>query len=84
MPRPDSVSRADPSVPRVEITPERLAGVERALAQFIGPMAKVLIKRELPRAADFDGLCQALAKCLDRPEQQAKFLASVPRGKPAA
>jgi class 3 adenylate cyclase len=50
---------------------EALGAIERALAQSIGPLARVLVRRTAARARDLPDLCQQLA-------------ASVPEGSQAA
>lgn len=88
MPRTDSMrgsravpDRTDPSLPvstsrRQDATPEHLAQFERALSQHIGPMAKMIVKKEAARNPGYDDLVKALAAHLDRQEEQQKFLAT--------
>ncbi|MES2972877.1 MAG: protein kinase [Pseudomonadota bacterium] len=71
--------RPDPSMPastsrRQDATPEHLAQFERALSQHIGPMAKMIVKKEAARNPGYEDLLQALAAHLDRQEEQQKFL----------
>jgi TIR domain len=53
-----------------------LQSVERALAQYIGPIARVLTKRAAARAADVGGLCAALAGEIQSERERAAFLDS--------
>lgn len=51
-----------------------LARAEQALAQYLGPIAKVLVKRAAPQAATQEALWQALADHIERPPDRAAFL----------
>ncbi|MES2241545.1 MAG: protein kinase [Pseudomonadota bacterium] len=55
----------------------QLAQVERALSQFIGPLAKMIVKKELVRHTALETLVQALATEIDRPADRASFLAAM-------
>jgi serine/threonine-protein kinase len=48
--------------------------IGRILARHIGPLAKILLRREAAKAADLDSLCRALASQIDSAEQRAHFL----------
>jgi serine/threonine-protein kinase len=50
-----------------------LAGVEMALAHFVGPVAKVLVRRAAQANKDLDSLVAALADTLDTREQREAF-----------
>ncbi|MBC7381333.1 MAG: protein kinase [Burkholderiaceae bacterium] len=70
---------ADPSQPvtsqrRQEVTPEHLAQFERALSQHIGPMAKMIVRKEAGRYPGYEDLLKALALHLDKQEERQKFL----------
>ena len=54
---------------------EALARVETIFARYIGPMAKVLVKRELRHADSVEALCRALAGHIDKPADRQRFLA---------
>jgi serine/threonine-protein kinase len=56
------------------ITPAELAAVERALAQHLGPIAKVLVKRAAPRATSAAALWQMLAAEIGPADERAAFL----------
>ena len=47
---------------------------ERALAEYVGPIAKVLVKRALPRAASPAALWEMLATEIGRDAERAAFL----------
>jgi hypothetical protein len=53
-----------------------LQSIERALAQYIGPIARVLIKRAAARAQDVGGLCAQLAREVQSDRDRARFLDS--------
>jgi serine/threonine protein kinase len=77
-----ALRRADPSLPqpsgrRHEATAEHLAQFEKALSQYIGPMARMIVRRESARTPLWEDLCQALAAHIDKPEQRAKFIAAL-------
>jgi hypothetical protein len=54
---------------------ELQAQLERALSQYIGPLAKTLVRKEAARQLTFMALIHALAQQIDRPDDRAKFLA---------
>jgi hypothetical protein len=56
--------------------------IGRILARHIGPLAKILLRREAAKAADLDSLCRALASQIDSAEQRAHPKAA-PRHCPA-
>ena len=51
----------------------RLEPVERALSQYIGPLARTLVRREAARHGDWSALIQALAQHIDKPEDRQRF-----------
>jgi hypothetical protein len=55
----------------------QLAQLERALSQFIGPLAKMIVKKEVARHTALETLLQALAVEIDRPADRASFLAAM-------
>ncbi|MBC7602931.1 MAG: protein kinase [Ramlibacter sp.] len=63
-------SRSNPSAQAFDISPQELAAIEVALSKFIGPMAKVLLKKELERTASFDAFLSAAAGNIDQPAQR--------------
>ena len=50
-----------------------LTQFERALASYIGPMARVLVKQSAKRAVDVAGLTKLLAEHLDKPLERTEF-----------
>jgi serine/threonine protein kinase len=63
--------------PRNAWDPILLASVEARLAAAIGPLAKVLVRKEARRSSDLDGLCSKLAQHIASEEQRRAFLADV-------
>lgn len=51
----------------------RLEPVERALSQFIGPLARTLVRREAARHAAWPAFIQALAQHIDKPDDRQRF-----------
>jgi serine/threonine protein kinase len=96
--RPDSAPHSGSPAPAVAAAPlpvtaaDPAAGsglgeadcerIGRILARHIGPLARILLRREAARAADLDSLCRALASQIDSPEQREHFLreAGIGRG----
>ncbi|HYW57874.1 MAG TPA: protein kinase [Polaromonas sp.] len=54
----------------------QLALLERALSQFIGPLAKMILRKEVARHTSLQALRQALAAQIDKPGDREKFLSS--------
>lgn len=54
--------------------PAMLAEIEARLARFVGPMARVLIRRAAEQAASREELLATLSKELPRPQDAAQFL----------
>jgi serine/threonine protein kinase len=48
--------------------------IGKLFARYIGPMAKVLLRREASQGGDLDVLCRALARHIDSAEQRQHFL----------
>lgn len=55
---------------------EQQALLERILSQYIGPLAKMLVRKEMARQSHWSELLQALARHIDKPEDRARFLAT--------
>ena len=53
---------------------EELAAVERSLAHFLGPIARVMVRRAARDAKDFASLVDMLAQHLTLPTDRVKFL----------
>lgn len=50
-----------------------LTQLERTLASYIGPMARVLVKQSAKRAVDLAGLTKLLAEHIDKPTDRTAF-----------
>jgi serine/threonine protein kinase len=74
--------RSGGSRPLVEVPAEELAIIENALTRYIGPMAKMLVRKEVARRATFRELVHAVADTIDQPEQRALFLQNLKRALP--
>ncbi len=61
--------------PAAALADEALARVETLFARYIGPMAKVLVKREAKGVDSVEALCRALAGHIDKPADRLRFLA---------
>ena len=57
--------------------PEWLERVERALAVALGPIAKVIVKKQATQAATPEELCQRLSEEIPLASERERFLASV-------
>jgi phytoene/squalene synthetase len=67
-------SRSSPSTRSLEVAAEELAIIEQALSKFIGPMARMLIRKEMGRAGTFKDFVEAVAGNVDHPQQRKLFL----------
>lgn len=71
----DSHSVSEPSASiRPWLTPESIALLEKSLALAIGPLARVLVKKEARKAENMGMLCELLAQHIDGLEMRKKFL----------
>jgi hypothetical protein len=75
---------AEPSLSRpasgADITPAAIDSAERILAQHIGPMARILVRRTVPRAGSLRELLQSLADLIPDPAPRSAFLSSALAG----
>lgn len=77
-----SETRGEPrsdSMKVLTVNAEQQAVLEKALGQYLGPLARTLVRRELARQLSFNTLLQALADHIDKPDEKTKFLASCGR-----
>jgi len=56
------------------ISPAEAQRAERALAEYLGPIAKVLVKRAVPKASSSAALWEALAAEIEHANDRAAFL----------
>jgi len=62
------------------ISPEEIEHARRALAEILGPIAKILVQRALPQATSSQALWDRLAAHVENAEDRARLLRQ--RGKP--
>ena len=70
---------ADPPSQASEFPPEILARIEQALAKHLGPIARVMVKRQAASAGSLDDLVQRLAESLPGREAVADFRQTLSR-----
>lgn len=66
----------------IDLPAEELAAVEQTLGKFIGPMARIVVRKELGRTVNFKELAAALASNVDGDEQREAFLAALHKALP--
>ncbi|MEP6790619.1 MAG: hypothetical protein ABI907_04565, partial [Ramlibacter sp.] len=76
-----SRSRPD-STRQVDIPPDEMVIVEHTLSKFIGPMAKVLIRKEIGHCIDFKEFVVAIAGNIDHVQQREVFVQALKRALP--
>lgn len=54
-----------------------LGNLERALASFVGPLAKMLVKQAAAKSVDYNTLVGAVAQHLQTDDERARFIAKV-------
>jgi serine/threonine-protein kinase len=57
-----------------------LSTAERALTRFIGPMAKLIVRRAAAQARDRAELCRLLSESIDDPELRSRFVETFTKG----
>ena len=75
-------SRSGVSMRPLEIATDELTIIEQSLSKFIGPMAKMLIRKETGRAGSFKDFVDAVAGNIDHPQQRELFLQALKRALP--
>jgi serine/threonine protein kinase len=68
--------------PQLELEADELAAIEQHLSRCIGPMAKMLVRKEAARHAVFKDFMAGVAGNIDRAEQRDRFLQAVRRALP--
>ena len=79
-PAPGSASAsaaAKPAATRTTFTPATLAAAEKALASYVGPLARVFIKEAAGKSGNLKELYAQLAAHIDSDEERRAFLASL-------
>ena len=74
---PTATIVSKPAATRSVFTPETLATAERALASYVGPLARVLIKDAANKSGNLKELYAQLAAHIDSEEERRAFLASL-------
>jgi predicted Ser/Thr protein kinase len=74
---PAGATAAKPAATRHHFTPEMLAMVEKSLASYVGPLARVLIKEAAGKSGNIKELYAQLAAHIDSEEERRDFLASL-------
>jgi predicted Ser/Thr protein kinase len=54
-----------------------LSTLERALASFVGPLAKLLVKQAAAQSGDYDTLVEAVAQHLHSADERSRFMAKL-------
>jgi hypothetical protein len=77
---PGSAERADGATGRLAgaLPAALLAAEERRLAAYIGPLARVIVRRAAESARSIGELCSAIAEVIPDPADRASFLAAAP------
>lgn len=71
--RPHQVSSTAPTSPS-QISDHALTAMEQSLTGFIGPLARVLVRKNSQRARSLDELTQSLAKHIPNEREREQFL----------
>jgi hypothetical protein len=66
----------------LEVAADELTIIEQTLSKFIGPMARMLIRKEMGRAGTFKDFVEAIAGNVDHPQQRKLFLQALKRALP--
>jgi len=59
---------------KVILSEKQLKQVEQRLSEFIGPLARVLVKKRASKAKSFIELCEHLAEEIESPAERTRFL----------
>lgn len=62
-----------------QIPAEELTVIEKTLSKFIGPMAKMIVRKEAGRAASYRDFVVAVAENIDQPVQREAFITELKR-----
>jgi len=75
-PAPAPLQTAAPKEPAAEYSKETLKKVEQYLSEYIGPLAKVLVKKRASKAKSLTELSEILAKEIETPTERSRFLSA--------
>jgi serine/threonine protein kinase len=77
-PKPSPAPAPPPAeVKAVGHTPEQLQQLESQLVRYIGPLAKILVKRNAAQVSDYTELARKLSEQIPDPQQRQTFLKAV-------
>jgi serine/threonine protein kinase len=68
--------------PIADVPAEEVVIIEQTLSKFIGPMAKMLVRKEMTRRGTFKELINAVADTIDQPAQRELFIQALKRALP--
>ncbi|WP_295956746.1 protein kinase [Rhodoferax sp.] len=77
-----SVSQLQSVTHPFAISSDELVTIELALSKFIGPIAKVLIRKKAGHCTTFKDFIATIAQTIDRPDQREQFVQSLKRALP--
>jgi class 3 adenylate cyclase len=77
-----TASRSVPSAKGLAIPADELVIIEQTLSKYIGPMARMLVKKETARTASYKEFVKAIADNIDQAAQREQFLAALKRALP--
>jgi hypothetical protein len=77
-----SVSQLQSLTHPFAISSDELATIELALSKFIGPIAKVLIRKKAGHCTTFKDFIATIAQTIDQPDQRELFVQSLKRALP--
>lgn len=69
--------------PKLELEPQEFAVVEQHLSRLIGPMAKMIARKEAARQTSFKEFVAAVAATVDNAGQREQFVQAIRRALPA-
>lgn len=72
-------SRGDRSGPRDRLPEDELERVQAALTQYVGPIARVLVRRATADAASVEALWLSLSNHIESPAERSAFLRQRPK-----
>jgi serine/threonine protein kinase len=75
-------TRAAPVSGRLDLSPEELQAAEQALGRYIGPMARIVLKKEAAGAPTVKDFAAALAGHVDQAGEREAFLAALHKALP--
>ena len=68
--------------PKLDLGGDEAATIEQQLSKYIGPMAKMLVRKEASKHPNFKDFIAAVAGTIDQPEMRDQFLSAVRKSLP--